>query len=169
MYTYTRYLHDGRGAAKMEEAKASLFILRRRRFGSLSVLILWIACFFLPALTFCSEERPIRGADDAQIGLWAVLDGQPGWFAGFFMLGTSVCLIIGRRADVMACAIGLLLALSCFVLITVAIPGGRQPVCEHGAGLYAWIACVVFLFAVAAIDQWAQRRTEASKADVEAG
>jgi uncharacterized membrane protein YphA (DoxX/SURF4 family) len=150
----------------MQEANPSLFDVRRRRLSCISACILWIGCLFLPALTFCSDERPLRGSDAAPIDFLAILDGQPSWFAHFFMFGTSVCLIIGRRADVVACAIGLLLALSCFILITIALPAGRPPVCAQGAGFYAWIAGIVFLFAAAAVDQWAQRRARRSKADV---
>jgi hypothetical protein len=143
----------------MDKPDASDIVFKRRRVAGIIAAVLWIACLVLPALTFCGE-MPMRGWDVLLIGAIGVAKGEFGWFANLYMLGMIACLITGRRVGISAGVIVLLFALSSFAFnsIMAVTDNGSQPVCQFGVGFYVWIACAVFLFVVAIVDQWLQRR-----------
>lgn len=118
-----------------------------RRGVALIVLVLWLICLFLPAVSFAKAIYSyLSGAFVAVIGLaFGWLELQFGAFANPILLGLCLVLLLGRRPWVALAWITEVLALSSFTITNIPDHDGPNPISHFSSGFYVWQAAILLL------------------------
>jgi hypothetical protein len=136
-----------------DRMQPALAAVTSRRIAGAVAPALWLASLTQTVTRSCAADGEIySGYTVLLLGGLGPLEMQFGWFANPLMLWTAGCLLFGRRAGLITASLSLVLALSSFTWTKQAYDNGYVDLCGHGLGFHLWIACAVFLFAIAVVE-----------------